>query len=680
MLFKLSVGNMRKSLKDYAIYFFTLLLGVSIFYVFNAIETQSSFMVMSNDIRYMVQMLTRAISGVSIFVAFILGLLIVYASRFLMKRRSKEFALYLTLGMSKGEISAILLIETFFIGVFSLAAGIILGIGLSQLMSAFVASLFEADMTKYRFTVSADAIKKTITYFALIYVFVIIFNGIMISRCKLIDLIQSGRKNEKNHMKKMWLCVAVFVVSAIALGYAYYQVAFNPNLFTDYEGDAMILYIAIGCVATLLIFWSVSGMLLRLVSSVKKLYFKGLNSFTFRQLSGKVNTTVVSMTVICLMMFVAICTLTSAFTIRNSLNGNIDKFCCADIQISMGVWQDYNEESEPTEEDADILRYIEYNNLSILDKFDSYVVAKVYNTQVVFSDEAYAEDSIFRNASGRIISLSDYNKLMEYFGKETVSLDEDEYILSANIQLLVEEQNKMLEKETEINVFGTTLRPKYKKCIYNDYEISGQEDNMGFYIVPDSAVEGNRVYVSMLTANYKSESKADKYNDEKELLDKYYRGTADYYGSATHYFSSISSKIAITTDSIGVGALVTFLGLYIGVVFLISCALIIALKELSDAADSVGRYEMLRKIGADEKSLMRSVFSQSAMFFGLPLLVAVIHSFFGMKFAMRFIELFGADGIAKSIAVTSLIILFIYGGYFLITYLCEKSILRNKMK
>ena len=164
MLFKISLSNIRKSIKDYAVYFFTLVIGVAVFYVFNAIETQTAFLNVSDDQREIIKFLVTAISAVSVFVAIVLGLLIVYASRFLMKRRNKEFALYMMLGMSKWKISALLLCETVMIGIGSLVVGLLLGVSLSQVMSAVVANLFSADMNDYRFTVSGSAITKTILY------------------------------------------------------------------------------------------------------------------------------------------------------------------------------------------------------------------------------------------------------------------------------------------------------------------------------------------------------------------------------------------------------------------------------------------------------------------------------------------------------------------------------------
>ena len=131
MLCKLSLKNIKKSFKDYAIYFFTLILGVSIFYVFNAIDSQTVLLDVTSNTLEIIKLMTNMLSGVSVFVSFILGFLIIYASRFLIKRRNKEFGIYLTLGMSKRKISTILFIETLFIGIISLFVGLGLGVFLS---------------------------------------------------------------------------------------------------------------------------------------------------------------------------------------------------------------------------------------------------------------------------------------------------------------------------------------------------------------------------------------------------------------------------------------------------------------------------------------------------------------------------------------------------------------------
>ena len=196
MLFKLSVKNMKKSMKDYAIYFLTLILGVAIFYVFNALDGQKAMLGLSQSGYQMVNLMVQMISLVSGLVAFILGFLIVYANNFLIKRRKKEFGVYMMLGMGKGGISGILFGETILIGILSLGVGLLLGVFASQFMSILVAKLFEADVTAYTFTVSVAAVKKTILNFCIMYVIVLVFNAFSISRYKLIDLFQASQKGE----------------------------------------------------------------------------------------------------------------------------------------------------------------------------------------------------------------------------------------------------------------------------------------------------------------------------------------------------------------------------------------------------------------------------------------------------------------------------------------------------
>ncbi len=305
MLCKLSLKNIKKSIKDYAIYFFTLILGVAIFYVFNALGSQTVMMDVSSSTEELIELMMTMLSGVSVFVSFILGFLIIYASRFLMKRRNKEFGVYLTLGMSKRKISLILFFETLFIGIISLVVGLGIGIILSQLMSLVVANMFEADLTKFAFVFSSSSCIKTIIYFGIMYLFVMIFNTYSVSKCKLIDLLNGAKTSEKIKLKNPILCIIIFIISCLVLGKAYHLV--TVEFLTLQEAENILVPIVMGCVSTFFIFWSLSGLLLRIARSMKNFYYKGLNSFTLRQFSSKINTTVFSTTIICLMLFITIC-------------------------------------------------------------------------------------------------------------------------------------------------------------------------------------------------------------------------------------------------------------------------------------------------------------------------------------------------------------------------------------
>lgn len=680
MLFKLSISNIRQSLRDYAIYFFTLIIGVSVFYIFNAIGTQMAFLKLDSDTRNITELLKTMLSGVSVFVAAVLGLLIVYASRFLMKRRNREFTLYLTLGMSKWKISGILLLETIIIGFGSLAVGLVIGIGLSQLMSAIVANLFEADMTAYKFSISGEAVVKTILYFAVMYLVVMIFNSAIISRFKLIDLMQSDKKSEKIKLKNPVLCVIVFIISAAVLGFAYYQVGWNYNSLNE---DILTAYIAVGAVTTFLIFWSVSGLILRIVMSAKNVYYRGLNCFTFRQISSKVNTVVLSMTVICLMLFVTICTLLAAFSIRNSLNTNINKYCPADIELEM--------ESDVPSENFDVLEICEKYDFDITSYLDDYVHFHTYEDEkFTFADFCESKldiikseyDFLIYDTAEKLIGLSDYNKLMKLYGRDEAVLGDDEYILLCNYKYSRQIRDLIIQNTGPVNIYGHTLKSKFNECQEGFVDIAVQEINSGIFVVPDSVVNGQLPNGDYIIGNYNAADKDGKKAVESTINQEYNdKLTANYRSLPFNKNGGelvLNTKIDMTQASVGLGAIVTFLGLYIGLIFLIACGALLALKELSESADSVRRYEMLRKLGVEEKDISKSLFRQTGIFFLLPLVLACIHSVFGMKFSMYILEVFGTEKLMQSVFSTSVIILLIYGGYFLITYFCSKGIVKGK--
>lgn len=689
-LFKLSLSNMRKSLKDYAIYFFTLVLGVAIFYIFNAIETQTAMLRISSDTREVVELMTNIISGVSVFIAFVLGFLIIYASRFLMKRRNKEFGLYLLLGMGKWKVSKLLFIETLIIGLVSLGVGLLAGIGLSQLTSLFVANMFEADMSSYSFVFSGSAFVKTCFYFAIIYVVVILFNTISISKCKLIDLFQKGRRSESVKMKNPWVSVLVFVLAATGLGYAYHRV--NTG-YTDLYMKDIYICIGLGCVCTFLIFWSISGMLFRVVSSMKRVYYKGLNSFVIRQMSSRINTNVMSISIICIMLFVTICILASALTLRNGLNEGLRKYASVDICIGRRIMSvGYEKESEhdsdsfydDTWRQKDVDALLQENDIDIRSLLSSYEDVYVYK----FADFTY-KDSFSETAkkdllgdapveymldvTESVMSVSDYNRIAKLCGYETVDIKEDEYAVIANYRQMVQLRNESLKDHKVITVNGYELKPGVSACQDGDIQIGTQAINIGIIVVPDHVVAKMTPNMEYLLGNYNTTDrdsiaarnariKAAILNDEKPNT----------------YILSLDTKENVEAASVGLGAIAAFIGLYIGLIFLISGAAILALKELSESTDNVERYKMLRRLGVDQKMINHALFAQMGLFFLFPLALAVIHSIFGLRFSRAVLSLMGTDDMGAAMLTTIIVLAVIYGGYFFITYFSGRKIISEQ--
>ncbi|WP_373599801.1 ABC transporter permease [Paraclostridium bifermentans] len=691
MLFKLSLKNIKKSFKDYAIYFFTLILGIAIFYVFNSLEKQTVMLNLSKSSSSSISIITTVLSAISVFVSFVLGFLIIYANRFLMKRRKREFGIYMTLGMGKGSISQIIFFETVLIGIISLVIGLILGIGLSQVMSIFVASLFEADMDKFRFAISNVAIFKTILYFFIIYIFVMIFNIIQVSRCKLIELIQSKSKSEDIKMKNPYVCMGVFIFAVILLSYAYYNVTFNANSME--KATDVYLQIIYGVVGTFLVFWSLSGFIMKLVMYIDKVYYKNLNSFTLRQLSSKINTTVVSMSVICLMLFITICVFSSSVSMNATLKSNMKKLATADISISKSMNLGKTNEDGYTYTKAQIdtsklsvEEVLENRGFDTNSNLTDVVVINKYQTkEVTLKDllgnyyemlkaenpDQVESDEVFYNIKSDLVRISDYNKIAKLYGKETYNLKNDEYMVICDYKNMIKIYNEGLKSRSEITIGDKSYKPKYEEIKGGYITMSSESSNTGIILVPDDAVEESMITDQILAGNYKANNKQEK----DKIEDKINEIREDVYEK--NLVIGIGSKIDIYNDNIGTSAMAVFIGLYIGLVFLISSGAILALKELSESADSKDRYKTLRKIGVDESMINKSLFIQIGIFFGFPLLLAIIHSIFGIQVANMMLESFGRDGLMKSIIMTSIFVVVIYGGYFIVTYLCSKNIIKE---
>ncbi len=684
MLFKISLKNIRKSLKDYTVYFFTLILGVAIFYVFNAIDSQSVMLDVRENMMDIIKLMNDMLSGVSVFVSCILGFLIIYASRFLIKRRNKEFGIYLTLGMSKRKISAILFFETLLIGIVSLVAGLVIGTILSQFMSVIVANMFDADMTKFKFIFSMKACIKTLIYFAIMYVLVMIFNTFSISRCKLIDLLNAGKKTEKVTMKNPVVCTIVFVIGVGILSYAYWMVTRGVKSINII--NKIGIPIALGCVATFLIFWSVSGFMIRIFTSIKSVYYKGVNSFVLRQFCSKINTTVFSTTVICIMLFITISVLSAALSMKDSLSKDLDSMCPVDVQLAKYSYdamseayatsQNMNEKDREMLEDSK-LSIIETLNNSGFDAqkyFKDVVEYNIYNTGLTVKDtigDINTDDYQFMaDTIMPVMTIGDYNSVARLYGNSTYELNDDEYIIVADYKNMVMIRNQALKKGITLSVNGKEYKPRYSECMDGFVQIGVQNMNDGILVVPDNAVKPQQVRNMGLSADYRADTKEERYFIETQL-DNLMKNI-----SFKKSFISWNSRIDLAESSVGLGALVTFIALYLGIIFLISSAAILALRELSDSADNKERYGMLRKLGVDERMIDMALFKQIGIFFAFPLILALIHSVFGIKFINIILATMGMSSMAASIGLTLAFVAVIYGGYFLITYLCSRSIIR----
>ncbi len=693
MLFKLSFKNIKKSIKDYTIYFLTLVLGVAIFYMFNSLDSQEAMLQVSTSTHEMIKLMIDILGVVSIFVAVILGLLIVYANNFLINRRKKEFGIYMTLGMGRRQISKIILLETIFIGIISLGIGLIVGIFASQFMSILVGKMFQADMSEFQFVFSKDACIKTCIYFAVMYIAVMFFNTIVISRYKLINLINATKKNEKVKIKNPILAIIIFIIAVIMLGYAYMKVTSKGRMVNSIQD--LMPPVLMGIAGTVLIFWSLSGFILKIIQMMKKVYLKNTNMFVLRQINNKINTTVISMSIICLMLFLTITILSSSLGLRNTMQKEINEVTPVDINVFKianvsGKYTKYGLEFNATEEQIvdskiSIQETFKNNNLQeniLKDIVEIPIYAQNDLTLEKFLGDKYAEIDaefphlIYTNPE-KIVKISDYNKIAELYGIEKYDLNENEYIVVCDFDNQTQIRNRVLGDKNKLEIAGKEYISKYNECKDGFIEMSSSHTNTGIIIVPDSCnLTQEMKKEQFLAANYNAETEEKKQEIEKIFTEN----DSNFIQELSKNGLDIDgmTKISLIESSVGLATIITFIAIYLSIVFLIASSAILALKQLTESSDNKQRYTILRKIGCDEKMINKALLKQIGIFFMLPMILAIIHSIFGIKFAILILSgMASKEDLLPSIIATVIVMGIIYGAYFLATYFGSKNIIKE---
>lgn len=663
MLFSLSVKNFKKSIRDYSIYFFTMILGIAVFYIFNAIETQTAMMEVTKTKAAIIDMMNGVMDGVSIFVSFILGYLIVYASRFMLKKRKMEFGVYMTLGMSRVKIAGILWMETIWMGVISLVAGLLAGMGISQFMSLMVSHLFQADVSRFVFVISWKAVVKSILYFLIIYTVVMVLNTIAISRTKLIDFMTAGRKKEKNLLKNPVVSVVIFLLACGILGYAYYNVtAGAENLESEFQVLAQVL---LGIVGTILVFWSFAGFFMWILGKMPKIYYKKINSFVFGELSNKLNSTVISCSVICLLMFMTICILFSAFVRKDFKEAEAKKLAPVDISMVKDLGDGKTIEEIMEEKNISGKDFQDTLNLT------TYELPEVTKGNIVgdaVDRERFGET--YLNQKIELVSVSTYNQAAKKYHLPTYELEENQYLIIADMEGAVGIFNMGLKENPELTIKGKTYYPKENTCQDGFLMMNYDPQNMGFILVPDSVkfTEGEQKK-NYFIADYAKDTKAFREEMDEKFFERLNGEKSDEFSV---YFTTKSS---VYDDSIGSSAMYIFLGLYLGICFLISGSAVLSLKMLSDAADSKEKYRILQKLGCDQKQICRGLRKQNGMVFLLPVILAAVHSVFGIQVCMEMLSIYETKGTAPALVLTMILIGMIYGGYYLVSQFgCEKIV------
>ena len=724
MLCKLAWGNVRRAGRDYLVYLLTLTLGVTVFYAFNTISMQVD--IAGIDEEGLAQVMGSMIGYLTYFLAGVMAFLMVYANNFIMKRRKKEFGLYQVLGMGRGRVATIMALETVIVSVVAFVAGIVLGVGLSQLMTFFTASLFKTQIANFHFFFSVHAFNLTLACMLVMFVLTLLLNLRAVRRTKLIELMGAERRNESIKTRNPWIAIAIFAVGVVLVGVAYYRLLRDgfPLTATDSKlQEAMNQFgitTAMVTVGTFALFWGLSGMLIKLLQSLRGVYWRGLNMFIVRQLAAKVNTVCFSMGVIAMLLFLAITSVTCGMSIANVMNENLERYTPADMSQTYVYYTPdtlgyYKEYVNPSEADRMVLadttvdlypawhgegKSADSNDetgkkVNIADVAGEHVQIDSYLSYPLGGSDPSVTPSEMCKTMGEklpkafggsnadtmglfVTPASQYNKLRQMMGEEPVSIGRDQYLLTCDMGgELVDLYTKYMAGGHALTLGGHTLKPATDKSDEDTAAIanSAMGSNPGTVVVADELLSQLNLqpYSSSLLVNYKQgmdTTEADE-SIKYTLLDNL---LVD--GKEPGFWGAFITRSEMYTQAAQMNGLISYLAIYIGFVLVVACAAILSIQQLSNVADGSRSYRVLAQIGCDDRQIRHSVMAQQAVFFLFPLAVGLAHSFVALKVIIELVSIFGNMSIGGTVGLTCAIFLAAYGGYFLVTYLMSTGMVR----
>lgn len=727
MLCKLAWGNVRRAGRDYLVYLLTLTLGVTVFYAFNTVSMQVDIAGIKEE--GLSELMGSMLGDLTYFLAGVMAFLMVYANNFIMKRRKKEFGLYQVLGMGRGRVATIMALETVIVSVVAFVAGIVLGVGLSQLMTFFTASLFKTQIANFHFFFSVHAFNLTLACMLVMFVLTLLLNLRAVRRTKLIELMGAERRNESIKTRNPWIAIAIFAVGVALVGVAYYRLLRDgfPLTATDSKlQEAMNQFgitTAMVTVGTFALFWGLSGMLIKLLQSLRGVYWRGLNMFTVRQLAAKVNTVCFSMGVIAMLLFLAITSVTCGMSIANVMNENLERYNPVDVSQTyvyytpdtLDYYKGYKGYVNPSEADRMVLAdttvdlYPAWhgkgksagNNdetgkkVNIADVAGEHVQIDSYlsypfggsNPSVTPSEMCKIMGEKLPKAFGGsnadtmglfVTPASQYNKLRQMMGEEPVHIGHDQYLLTCDMGgELVDLYTKYMAGGHALTLGGHTLKPATDKSDEDTAAIanSAMGSNPGTVVVADELLSQLNLqpYSSSLLVNYKQgmdTTEADE-SIKNTVLDNL---LVD--GKEPGSWGIFITRSEMYTQAAQMNGMISYLAVYIGFVLVVACAAILSIQQLSNVADGSRSYRVLAQIGCDDRQIRHSVMAQQAVFFLFPLAVGLAHSFVALKVIIELVSTFGNMSIGGTVGLTCAIFLAAYGGYFLVTYLMSTGMVR----
>lgn len=647
---ELALKNVKKSSRDYLIYFLTLAFSVALFYTFNSIEAQFQAFQIPDRLNFL-SFSTGMLAGISLLECLIIGFLVVYANRFMLRRRKREMGVYMTLGMEFEDISALLWRETLMIGSAALIAGLVTGIILSQGLSLVTAKIIGAKLMDYRFVLSIKAVVASVLFFCVMFFFVYRLNVREIRKMELLELLYAGRKNELVSGGRI-RDIVIFILAAVMLIVGYGVIAV-PNKKHFAQG----LFAGIGFIGagSILLCLCISTVLVRICKRRKGYYYSRLRLFAVNQLGSRLKSAGVSIGVVSIL----ICLSISAIMIGLGTGKTFvsDAEGVAPFDVSFFVREDTESLGNMTLEE-----FLETKGLSLSRYVKESAELRIYTSDAITQDlfNVSGSDSKGKAYKVYIVGVDDYNTVMSLKGIPPVSLGENEYAVNFDVEEKTKELEEFMGRGMGLDLNGSMLTPAEDGLYSRTYSNGNGFADIGTLIVPQKLTEGLTLMQTVCNGSFRNP------NSYRELDEDYLKLPVRIIFQ-THEDIKIELMSSILT--------VTYIGMYLGITFLIVAGAVLALQQLTQAADNVHRYGLLRKLGASEEDMREALRMQLVVYFGVPFVLAVLNAVFIVAGVFVDAGELGLWSILRPGLLTAVMVILVYGLYFVVTYAGSKRIL-----
>lgn len=663
MFNKLAFRNARRSIKDYFVYLITMVIITSLMFAFNAMIFSEDIMVMYSMAGVMAAMIGLA----SVFIVFVVAWLVKYMVTFMMEKKSKEFGVYLLIGMKKKEVASLFIRENCIIGILSFILGILPGMFLQQVFTTIFLSLF-GDNYSIKIDFSLYSFLLTFALYFGIYFIALIKSKRKLKKMTIRSMMDFEKKNDKFSNKNEKVKRILFILAIM------YFIVFDAMLLMNKMSLTYVwLFLALLIISIYLFYIGVSSFVVRYINKGSNGIFKNERLFLLRQFSSKIRTMQFTMSTLTILFIFSILGCTIAMMFNDYLDNRMSyQFPFDIIVFSDDVNDEFKGYLDIIEDETSIEDKFIYN---IYEDGSNEINEHLWTKVPLDTEKNPEKDYNDYFDYDTFMKESDYKRLRKMLGYEEIDLSDDGFIIHAKNNIMPFLEEYLLDKE--ITKGGSKL--KYEGSYTEGFSQSGQNGADYMIIIPDKVAQSMKEYYSLLAVDIEGEAPEglqEKLDGVKNYYDENWNFKADItWGFGTDKILTSTGVVLVGTSLMNemkfVVSSVSFPFIYIALVFLCVALTILSVQQISDSTKYKYRYSVLRKLGLKEREVDNIILKQLLVYYLTPLIISLaISSVLAIYISDKFIYFTGMESSSiffyygVSIAVLSII----YFIYFIATY------------